>query len=61
MKIAVVRKKYNPYGGAERYLHLLLQEWIKKGHEVHVYAHQWPAAETDGLIFHRVPMMGILS
>lgn len=61
MKIAIVRKKYNPFGGAERYLNLLSAHLVREGHEVHVFANQWPTTENNGVIFHRIPMIGGLS
>lgn len=61
MKIAIVRKKYNPFGGAERYLNLLSNHLIKEGHEVHIFANKWPESQSAGLVFHHVPMIGGLS
>ncbi len=61
MKIAIVRKKYNPYGGAERYLHLLSTHLVRQGHEVHIFANQWSGDKGTGIVFHRVPMLGGLS
>ncbi|MBI5406115.1 MAG: glycosyltransferase family 4 protein [Nitrospirae bacterium] len=61
MKIAIVRKKYNPFGGAERYIHLLSTHLVREGHEVHLFANQWPAGQDGGVIFHRIPMIGGLS
>lgn len=61
MKIAIVRKKYNPFGGAERYLNLLSTHLVHEGHEVHLFANQWPAGQDGGVIFHRIPMIGGLS
>ncbi len=63
MKIALVRKAYTPYGGAERYLGQLIARLCDQGHEVHVFAHRWdadPKKEREGKrasTFHRVPMM----
>ncbi|MBI5191815.1 MAG: glycosyltransferase family 4 protein [Nitrospirae bacterium] len=64
MKIAIVRKKYNPFGGAERYLNFLANHLIKQGHEVHIFANKWPRSpqsDSTGVIFHKVPMIGGLS
>ncbi len=62
MKIAIVRKRYNPFGGAERYLHLLSTHLMQQGHEVHVIANQWPGDKNaTSAIFHEVPMIGGLS
>lgn len=61
MKIAIVRKKYNPFGGAERYLHLLTDHLVRQGHEVHIFANRWPVDKGAGVLFHKVPMLGGLS
>lgn len=61
MKIAIVRKKYSPYGGAERYLHLLAGHLVRQGHEVHIFANQWSGDKGAGVVFHTVPMLGGLS
>ncbi len=62
MKIAFVRKSYNPYGGAEKYLSQLTARLIKMGHEVHIFAHRWDsiaAGKADGPSpsFHKVPVI----
>lgn len=61
MKIAIIRKKFNPFGGAERYLDLLSSSLTRGGHEVHVYANRWSDAVDPGVTVHRVPMLGGLS
>ena len=61
MKIAIIRKKYNPFGGAERYLNLLASHLVREGHEVHVFANKWPAGVNNGVIVHKIPMLGGLS
>ncbi len=56
MNIAFLRKKYSFHGGAEKYLHGLATHMARNGHQVHVYAAAWDAADPDGLIqVHRVP------
>lgn len=43
MRIALIRKNYNPYGGAENYLKLIAKELKTKGHDVFIYsAGNWP-------------------
>ena len=61
MKIAIIRKKYNPYGGAERYMRLLSETLSRQGHEVHILSSHWEAETDAGVVFHRVPMLGGLS
>lgn len=41
MKIAVVRQRYNPYGGAERFVARALAALEKQGAEVTIVARQW--------------------
>jgi UDP-glucose:(heptosyl)LPS alpha-1,3-glucosyltransferase len=55
MKIGVVRQRYVPIGGAERYLDGVIRELVARGHDVHVFANSWQGA-SEGFQFHRVPM-----
>lgn len=61
MKIAIIRKKYNPFGGAERYLNLLASHLVRAGHEVHIFANKWPRGTNNNVTFHKIPMIGGLS
>ncbi len=67
MKVALIRKEYTLFGGAERYLDSLVKQLLTLGHEVHIFAHHWQPAtgnsqiETGKLFFHRVPMIKGLS
>lgn len=56
MRIALVRQRYVPQGGAERVLGALLRELGREGHEVHVVAHRWDAAMDGPAAVHRVPL-----
>ena len=51
MKIALIRKRYTDFGGAERYISELASSLVSRGHDVHVYAEEWRA--VAGLKFHR--------
>lgn len=43
MKIALIRKNYNPYGGAENYLKLVAKGLKAKGNDVYIFtASNWP-------------------
>ena len=43
MKIALVRKNYTPYGGAENYLKLVADGLASRGHEVRIFSSaDWP-------------------
>ena len=49
MKIAVVRQRYNPYGGAERFVERALGALVQKGAEVTLITRSWEGAEIrDG-------------
>jgi UDP-glucose:(heptosyl)LPS alpha-1,3-glucosyltransferase len=43
MKIAVIRQRYNPYGGAERFVARALTALAKQGAEMTVVAREWKA------------------
>lgn len=63
MKIAVIRKNYNPYGGAERYLSRLTGQLAREGHEIHIFARRWEtgSGENGKVILHRVPTINAFS
>ncbi len=56
MKIALIRKSFSPFGGAERYVAELAGTLADAGHEVHLYARRWE--KREGIVFHRVPVIG---
>jgi UDP-glucose:(heptosyl)LPS alpha-1,3-glucosyltransferase len=61
MKIALIRRRYTPHGGAERYVENLSRRLVEKGHEVHIFSHSWPGSE--GITIHPVtilPGVGLL-
>lgn len=56
MKIALIRQRYTPFGGAERYMARLVSSLLAAGHAVHVIAAAWETDDTAGVTFHRVPV-----
>jgi UDP-glucose:(heptosyl)LPS alpha-1,3-glucosyltransferase len=54
MKIAFIRYKYDPFGGAERFTQTLAERLSARGVEVHLYARRWSAASGEGIVLHRV-------
>jgi UDP-glucose:(heptosyl)LPS alpha-1,3-glucosyltransferase len=49
MKIAVVRQRYNPFGGAERFVERALGALVQEGAEVTLITRNWEGAEIrDG-------------
>ncbi|MBI1921530.1 MAG: glycosyltransferase family 4 protein [Geobacter sp.] len=59
MKIALVRQKYTPFGGAERYMARLVEGLVARGHKVHVFAAKWDAENVTGVTLHRVPVVSL--
>lgn len=59
MKVAIIRQRYVPHGGAERVISRLVDALIKRGHTVHLFANQWreDILEHPALVFRRVPML----
>lgn len=47
MRLALVRQKYNPFGGAERFVERALQALRAQGTTVTLITRQWQAAGTD--------------
>jgi UDP-glucose:(heptosyl)LPS alpha-1,3-glucosyltransferase len=45
MKIAIVRQRYNPYGGAERFVERALAGLVNEGAEVTLITRSWQGAE----------------
>lgn len=48
MKIAIVRQRYNPYGGAERFVERALAALAAEGIDVFLIARQWTQAAANG-------------
>lgn len=57
MKIALIRQKYTPFGGAERYMARLVEGLAAEGHEVHILAAKWDAGGEAAVTLHRVPIV----
>ena len=53
MKIALIRRRYSPHGGAEKYVDRLAQKLLSLGHEVHLFSTEWP--RRPGLVLHPLP------
>ncbi len=58
MRIALIRRRYTPYGGAERYTAAVAEGLVARGHEVHLFAERWagPAEAKSRIQYHRVPV-----
>lgn len=60
MKIAFIRRRFSPSGGAELYLQRLMEALVSDGHQIHLYAEKWQA-QLPGIVFHTVPVSGLRS
>ncbi|HYB72496.1 MAG TPA: glycosyltransferase family 4 protein [Candidatus Sulfotelmatobacter sp.] len=58
MRIALIRRRYTPLGGAERYAAAVAEGLARRGHEVHLFAERWSGdgGGPPGLTLHRVPV-----
>ena len=64
MRIALIRKAYTPFGGAERHVDRFIDGLLAAGHDVHLYTARWTTtAESPrvGLTLHTVPVVGVSS
>lgn len=48
MKLAIVRQRYNPYGGAERFVERALAALVEQGAEVSLITRSWEGAPRAG-------------
>lgn len=55
LNVGLVRQRYVASGGAERYLHGVIEQLVARGHRVHLFANAW--TETPGVAFHRVSII----
>lgn len=46
MRIALVRQRYSPYGGAERFIERAAEALARQGHEVTLISRQWKAGAS---------------
>jgi UDP-glucose:(heptosyl)LPS alpha-1,3-glucosyltransferase len=56
LKVALIRQRYAPSGGAERYVAQLVAALTDAGHDVHLYAHRWTDV-PQGVTIRRVPVL----
>ncbi len=52
MRLALVKKRFSPHGGAEQYLLTLIEQLKNAGHEIHLFCEQW--TEDREMTLHRV-------
>lgn len=63
MRVALLRKSYVPFGGAERHVDRFVDALLAQGHTVHLFTARWrnEAVPRDGLTIHRVPLIRLAS
>lgn len=49
MRLAIVRRRFNPFGGAERFIVEAARALIERGTEVTVITESWEGGEVSGL------------
>ncbi len=59
MRLAFIKKKFSIEGGAERYLQTLIEHLKRAGHEIQIFANEWP--EEKGVTFHKVNLLPLTS
>jgi UDP-glucose:(heptosyl)LPS alpha-1,3-glucosyltransferase len=42
MRLAVIRQRYTPYGGAERFVEGALEALLERGVAISLYTREWP-------------------
>ncbi|MBI4042262.1 MAG: glycosyltransferase family 4 protein [Deltaproteobacteria bacterium] len=48
MKVVLLARKFDPFGGAERYISHLASSLVSMGHSVSIMAGEWPAGDLSG-------------
>lgn len=48
LRIALVRQRYNPYGGAERFIERALNSLVREGAEITLITRNWNGAPQEG-------------
>jgi len=49
MRLGIVRQRYTPFGGAERFVERAVDALVARGVQVRVYTRKWPQAKTGGV------------
>jgi|LWDU01.1.fsa_nt_gi UDP-glucose:(heptosyl)LPS alpha-1,3-glucosyltransferase len=55
MKIAIIRKKFVLYGGAEQFVQGYIHQLAEAGHDIHIFANQWTTSKHPNIHIHHVP------
>ncbi|MFQ5716134.1 MAG: glycosyltransferase family 4 protein [Nitrospinales bacterium] len=57
IKLAVVRQRYAPHGGAENFSLEYIRRMADAGHEVHVFSREWAPLTHPNIHVHKVPAL----
>jgi UDP-glucose:(heptosyl)LPS alpha-1,3-glucosyltransferase len=49
MKLGIVRQRYTPYGGAERFVERAIDALLERGVGIRVYTRRWPEARSGAI------------
>lgn len=58
MNILIGLYKYTPYGGLQKDTQRVIQEAVRRGHQVTVLTTRWDEDRTDGVTYEMVPVHG---
>lgn len=56
MRIGIIRTRYTPFGGAEVFLKRFMDELVRRGHTIDIFAEDWEMKK--GVTLHRVKASG---
>lgn len=59
MKIAVIRKKFVLYGGAEQFADGYIHQLAESGHEVHIFSNKWTPSRHNNIHHHLVAALNL--
>lgn len=54
MKIAIIRQKYAPYGGAEKFSAQYIDRLAQLGYEIHIFAREWKTSGHPNVHLHPI-------
>jgi UDP-glucose:(heptosyl)LPS alpha-1,3-glucosyltransferase len=62
VRIAIIRKKYTYFGGAETFSQGFVEELTRRGHEVCIFAAKWRQEDApENLTFKKIPVIALNS
>jgi len=58
MRLAIIRRRYNPYGGAERFIERLIPRLAQRNIETTILTEQWEKNSAEAKVI-TVPVSGM--